>query len=154
MELLLNDAIERIKPYVADAIVTNDPTYNENYYRGEDTYGYFDSTATAHVARLRLDWEFVVEDTLENLEAWLEDNKVALTDAMLDFFKLELADLIENGDVDNYQDALLKSMDGAKKRGAEPTLVDIFSAHLYREYKPKKNSIEFTLYVLLATKWS
>ena len=99
----------------------------------------------ATIARLRLDWE--LSDDLKGL------TKEEVADLMLAQIKDDLEDLIINGDTEHTSDWLLKNFDGAKKRGTEVDEVDIFSAHLFSQYRDKKEMTEYTLYILLAVTW-
>lgn len=146
---LLDDALERIKPYIIERINAPDGCNPDGiHYRGPDDYGYFKGDRNdATVGRLRLDWELSTQILEE--ETGLEE---AVTRLMLNTFKEDLEDLIINGDVTNYKDALLTAFDGAKKRGTEPKMVDIFSAQLH--WERRETRVEYTLYILLAVKWA
>ena len=141
---LLDNALERIKPYIIESLGTGDGG-NDLSYRGPEDYGYFSGNdCTATVARLRLDWE---------LSTKVRASPEVTSRLMLDTIKDDLLDLIENGDRDNLQDALLKTIDGSKKLGKEPRNIDIFSAQLFWEYKERNGMVEYTLYLLMAVQW-
>lgn len=95
-------------------------------------------------ARLRLDFE-LVED--------VDDRGEALK-LMFDFIALDLTDLLENGDSEDYSNPFFAAYDGAKKRGKKLESISIPSAVLYREHKPFKQSYEYTMYLLLTSEWS
>lgn len=139
----LNEALERIKPYLADRI-SGDGMDTHNHYRADNDYGYFSGAHTVPVARLRLDWELSDEALLET------KTREQLVDMMCQTMGFDLEDLIVNGDTMHVSDPLLKYMDGAKKRGKEVSDVDIFSAQLFWEYKDRKKTTEYTLFILMA----
>lgn len=139
----LEEALERIRPAIADAFYTG----KNHVYSGSKDYNYFFSgPTTATVARLRLDWE-LAKDVVESAT----NDKLA--EMMVAQMYPDLSDLIEHGDVTNYRDPLLNAMDGSKKRGKAPRNIDIFEVNLYSEYKEKKNSYEYTVFILLAVQW-
>lgn len=142
---LLNDAIERIKPYLVESLERENPHDRDFNYQGQENYDYFIGAAPpASVARLRLDWELAIPKPSE--EALTSTDIVYL---MTEFLKTDLEELIQNGDVDNSSDPLLKTIDGSKKRGKEPIAIDIFGAHLFWETKPRKGTTEYALYILM-----
>lgn len=119
-------------------------------YRSDEDYGYFGTgDRSATVARLRLDWELSGEFVRELHES---ENTDKILGMMNHAFSLDLNDLVENGDIYS-NDPLLKIMDGTKRRGKEPTLVDIFSANLHFKYHERKDTTEYTVYILMAVKW-
>jgi hypothetical protein len=64
----------------------------------------------------------------------------------------DLLDLVINGDVNDASDALLRSCDGlhaSRKRGKEVVEVVISSAQLHQAVNLKKNTREFTLFLVL-----
>lgn len=137
---LVEEAVERIKPYlvVAAEDATTDP------YRSDENYGYFDGKTTAEVTRLRFDWEISKETSNETTNS----DVVSL---LCQQFAEDLSDLIENGDMEETQDVLLQNLNGSRKRGKQPDLVDIFEAHVFQE--SKKDVVVYTLYILLAVRW-
>lgn len=144
-EKLLDEALERIKPYIVERL---DSGIKANY-RGEEDYNYFGfESTTATVSRLRLDWE--LSDEL----AGEVDSNDKIADMMLGQSKYDLLELIEDGDTSITADPLLKVLDGAKKRGKEPVLIDIFAAELHIEVRETKRATEYTLYILLAIQWA
>jgi hypothetical protein len=74
-------------------------------------------------------------------------------EAMFDAFYKDLADILENGDTNLATDPTLKVMDGAIKRGKYPKGVGFPYAALYRELKPRKDTVEYTLYVTMDVLW-
>ena len=118
---------------------------------GEDKYGQWierieASPYPAGCARLRLDWELVDQPKI------LGDEHVL--DRMFQFVAIDIADLLENGDTSNHTDPLFQALDGKNKLGKELLSIHIPSAVIYKEYKPSKESTEFTFYLLLVPKWS
>lgn len=74
-------------------------------------------------------------------------------DRILDQLLMELMEVVFNGDTSLIYDPILKSFDGATKRGTWPVRVEIPQFALYREYKPKRNTYEFTFYVIPWIEW-
>lgn len=147
----LDETLKELKTYLVEKIEADEAISPKSEYRKKDDYGYFNGTRTkdldADIARMRLDWELSFDA--------VEDGKSqeAIADLMIASIKADLEDLIENGDVNEYSDALLKTFDGSKKRGKEVKEVDIFSASLFWERKEKKKMVEYTLYILMYVKW-
>lgn len=142
---MLNQSLERIKPYLIEC-VSRVSTKDINFtYKSEEDYDYFSSKPTkGEVARLRLDWELATPmPSGQNLPP--EDVVHLMTWQMRD----DLVDLLINGDVSNATDPLLKTIDGSKKRGKAAEHIDIFAAHLFVEPKPRKKTTEYTLYILM-----
>lgn len=108
----------------------------EEYINGtQDGYG---------TARLRVDYE-LSDDAREN---------ITVANGILDVLNFDLVDLIRNGDMGQSDDALLKTLDGAVKRGVlAPEWIQVTEAVYYSEHRSKKESTEYTLYLLLAIKW-
>ena len=88
---------------------------------------------------LRFDWE-VDKEEIDR------DGGDAVLEIMFRVWKDDFLDLLENGDFSHPNDALLKAMDGSKKRGHEPVAVHLGGAQLHHEYKERKNTVEYTLY--------
>lgn len=92
--------------------------------------------------RFRQDFEIIVD--------------VSRDDAIGGLFvmaKKDLKAVIQNGDVNNVADPLLKAMDGAVKRGSQPESVNIHRAVVYRESRPAKGAYEYTMYLVLDVQW-
>jgi hypothetical protein len=70
----------------------------------------------------------------------------AQLNSVFDIIQLDLEDLAENGDVNDYSDYLMKNADGAKKRGLKVKDVVIYEASLYKEEKAE--TTEYTCYLL------
>lgn len=87
---------------------------------------------------LRLDFE-LAEDSK------FTDNQII--DVAFICVEGDLAELAYNGDVDNWTDPLLKSFDGATKRGKSIKSKEITSWQMFSKYKPKKKSTEYTVYL-------
>lgn len=103
-----------------------------NYVNGIDNPG--------HVSRLRLDWELAKDVEPEDISKIL-----------VRAFVEDLEDLVQNGDVDNTSDVLYKVLDGAKKRGKEPKVVEAIETVLVEDTSRELN--EYTAFVLLYTEW-
>jgi hypothetical protein len=144
---LLDEALGRIKPYLIDRLNSEEGwTSKDKNYLGPDDHGWVNgSNGDPNVAftMLRMDME-LADKTLSVGET---------ADLLVDLVKLDLEDLIEDGDIANTSDALLKSFDGSKKRGLAPVEVDIFSAGLYWEHVKSKEITEYTLYMNLYVRW-
>ena len=97
--------------------------------------------------RLRLDWELTDEA--------FDDGSIdkSIGKLMASVATYDLADLIENGDIQNFDSALLIALDGAKKRGKEPVSIKVPEMTLYAQRFEKKKSIEYTLYLVLVVNW-
>lgn len=105
---------------------------------------YRDGTGDFTTARLRLDWE---------APSLVYDMNDDVADTMTKFVVNDVADLIEHGDVDKSEYVLYKTIDGSVKRGREPVNIEVLSARVFWELKPRKNTTEFTLYLLVAVDW-
>lgn len=82
------------------------------------------------------------------------DGQSAIAKMLLMQVETDLQDVVENGDMENYSDPLLKVMDGIVKHGgAEPTRVVIREARCFWEYNEKKDTREYTLYLNVYTEW-
>ena len=110
---------------------------HDKAYRGPNWHNKFEAIHGS--AHMRLRFDAVVSDYYD-FEMQLE--------SVFNDVQRDLEDLVENGDVNNYQDSLLLAFDGAKKRGKEVGNVEINEAILYRDPKPEKKVHEYTLYVL------
>jgi len=136
---LLDNALEDLKTHLLES-----PEYvskSDNKQRWYD--GNLKSNETSR--NLRLDWELAKDQQVF-------DSKKIL-DLMMQQCKNDLADIIENGDEDNREDALLKSFDGSKKRGKKPVEIEIIAAHLIEELKENKGVVEFTLFLRPYVRW-
>lgn len=142
---LLNQALERIKPYLIEYVSQQNPQDTYFNYKGEEDYNYFSSKPTqGEVARLRLDWELATP--MPSGQVLPPEDIVYL---MVWQMRNDLVDLLVNGDVAHVSDPLLKTIDGSRKRGKEAKHIDIFAAHLFVEAKPRKETTEYTLYILM-----
>lgn len=142
---LLDDALAKIRPYIIERI-SDEKTKAKNvrHYRSDvDPYDGVDRPGTA---RLRLDWELSAPEFNR-----LEREQVA--DIMIDYIKADLEDLIVNGDINLYGDPLLKVINGSKKRGVEPTGIEIRNAALYWNFNGRRSTCEYTLYILMQVDW-
>lgn len=112
-----------------------DKETREKWYHGN-----LDSNFTS--INLRLDWEVPFEEQEKFFEAGLP------------IWKADFLDILENGDIEQSGDALLKAFDGVKKRGGiEPVKVSLIGASAYREFKVYKNTFEGTLYFRPLIEW-
>lgn len=68
-------------------------------------------------------------------------------------FRDDLMDVVTNGDVDRHSDAFLKFFDGEIKRGQKLKRFHISRARCYREYKPRKETYEYTLFIVVFLEW-
>lgn len=93
---------------------------------------------------LRLDWEEADDSGFTNEQRW---------DDMFAVVEKDVAELIEDGDVNIVSDPLLKSMNGSKVRGQEPTKIEIAGAQAHSEYKAAKCATEWTVYMVLYVEW-
>lgn len=117
---------------------------NGSRFETDEFENYCSGNLDSSHAHLRLDFELTDESRVDT----------ASVGALLcQQISGDIADLLENGDVENSKDYLYKTLDGSKKRNAEPVNVRFISAVYYSEYKSKKESTEYTLFVILATDW-
>lgn len=121
----------------------------DDTYKTEKVRQYVDGSLT-NVVRLRLDWEFIVESEEDPYE-WQDNGK--MIEQMMNFTSHDLAYLVEYGDVEKTNDYLLSAIKGERSRGTEVKGVEILEAVVKREYKSKKNSVEFTMFILFHTIW-
>jgi hypothetical protein len=135
------DATRPLKRFITRVDKTNGSIFwnplVESYIDGtEDGY---------HTARLRVDYE-LTDDARE---------ETSVANGLLAVLNPDLVDLIRNGDaVGSSKDPLLSSLDGAVKRGVSaPEWIQVTEAVFYHQYMAKKESTEYTLYILLAIKW-
>lgn len=64
----------------------------------------------------------------------------------------DLSELLEYGDV-HARDPLLNVFDGRRKRGRGVIDARLMSTQLFREYKPRKQTYEYTMYTLFRVDW-
>lgn len=130
-----------------------EPTYNLVYEALEPVRKHVEKNGTGpgteysnspkeRLTNLRLDAETPAART-EGQQLWL-----AFTQ-----FRDDLMDVVTNGDVNKTGDALLKFFDGEVKRGQKLKRFHISQAVCYREYKPKTETNEWTLYVVIFLEW-
>lgn len=67
--------------------------------------------------------------------------------------KFELLDILKYGDRDAVSDPFRKAIDGSEKLGKKLKTFEINHAKLYSEFKPTKDAIEYTLYVVIYVEW-
>lgn len=138
MNELLDDALEDFKERLL-AVPFGTAVFSENYTKN------FHNGENESEANLRLDWE-VPGDHVE-----AADQK--LINLMFEQMKLDLADLIENGDAGQTTDPLLKSIDGIRVRSQQPVFIDITVGETHAEYHYRKDTTEITTYLRLYIKW-
>lgn len=97
---------------------------------------------------LRLDWELTGDVHKDSPELDFV-SALILRRMLVD----DMVDLIINGDHDNAGDPLLKTFNGAKKRGQKPVNLIFHSAVVYHEYKEVKDATEYTLYIQPHLTW-
>jgi len=100
------------------------------------------------MCNLRFDLEYVLESKDELVV--MSDRAV---DSIVDLVQLDLEDLVENGDVNNMEDALLKAFDGAKKRGKQAKDIQLPISVLYQEFKEKTGTVEYTFFTVPYIEW-
>lgn len=110
-----------------------------------DEYKTGDLPDNVRVERLRLDFESAVEDDILPTDYKLFEYGKLIVLA-------DLEDLIQNGDTISH-DSLLKGFDGAIKRGKQPESVNVTEAVYYSEYKVQKETVEYTVWLLLGIEW-
>lgn len=100
---------------------------------------------------LRLDWKmaYYSEDELKSLI----DNPRPSIELMILNVANDLADLLVNGDVNNCEDALLKTFSGEIVRNQEAAEILIPSASYYREVSLKRQTVEYTMYLRFGAKF-
>lgn len=102
--------------------------------------GRYSAETTTRTVRMRFDGEFCHDGSLNMDDVW-------------NIFVDDLADLIENGDVDATGDPILMSFDGAKKRKKEPVRVVISQAIMETRRVPAKGTTEVTLWFSFGVEW-
>lgn len=103
----------------------------------------------ADTCNVRLDWQ--VAEGLPDEEG-AED---ALKQLMVAQAKFDIEDLLENGDRQAYvHDAILKALDGTRKRDKELVNVEFLGYSLYRQHLKKSKRYEYTLYLALYAQWA
>jgi len=145
---LLTDALSPVLDFLLEQPYgTQYANQTEEYKRWKSGELLKDESST----QVRMDWELSDEAFKE-----VDSNVKQL---MINQIKFDLEDLIENGDRHNAADALLKAIDGSKKRGQEPVEIQILGAILYKEVKKKQYrdttgiSHEYTLFLRPYIRW-
>lgn len=100
---------------------------------------------------MRMDFE-IVTDEFDGLTD--EQGRDKVMDLMLERFAIDLCDIFENGDTHLKTDPFLGALDGKKVVGRELKDVTLGSILLYKEAKPKKKTVEYTLYVRIGAVWA
>ena len=102
----------------------------------------YEGPVTEFGRNIRLDFE--ISDTIT-------DQRTVMN-AVFDVLREDLEDLLQNGDVNLTNDALLKVLDGEVKRGKPFDVIATRGAILFSEHKKKKEAVEYTLYINLLAK--
>lgn len=98
---------------------------------------------------LRLDYEVSVNGEHNNAE-----DIMAYCDPQVpDQIKADLIEILEDGDVSLSSDPFLKVFDGIKKRGKQPLDFGISVASMYRQFKPSRDSVEYTVFMNVWVDW-
>lgn len=136
---LLDKELDKLKPYLTTGTDGELEVLDEDLYRA-----YLRDNLGQDVTRLRLDWEF----SREIEDSGPDAGHVGL---MIDQLRADLEDLLENGDTEQFDDALLQTLNGAKKRGKQPEDARILAA--LKSTEDKRETIQHTLYIILNVKW-
>lgn len=92
--------------------------------------------------QLRFDWaneeNYSEQEIFDNLFFYVEE---------------DLEYLLDNGDVDNYSDFIARHFDGTNKRKLPLKAVQIPHAVMFREFNPKREQFEYTLFLVLRAGW-
>lgn len=139
IEQQVSSATAPLKRFITRADRTNGSVFwnplVESYIDGEES--------DYRTVRLRVDYELTDDERQE----------ISVANGLLDTLVPDLVDVLRNGDV-SAGDPFMHVLDGAVKRGVvAPADVAITEAVFYHEYKAKKESTEYTLFLLLAVKW-
>lgn len=137
---LLDAALERCKTRIKDNI---DPSLAP--LQNGEMAAYSELRKDGSV-NLRLDWE-LASDVVQEVSV------DKLLDLMFVQAESDLEKLLEDGDIDHTTDPLLKALDGAKKRGRQPSAVDITAVNLIQEFSSRKETVRYTMYLTLNTQW-
>lgn len=81
-----------------------------------------------------------------------EHERLHVIDLMFEQIQFDLEDIIENGDT-RSDDALLRYVDGEKKLGKSCTELTINSGICFQEFKPTKDSFEYTIILNISLEW-
>jgi hypothetical protein len=95
-------------------------------------------------SRVRMDWTLATKDLEEGL-----DSKIAKL--MFRQAAEDIHDIIENGDAQEVSDPLLKTLNGAKVRGADPKNFEVLQAVLTS--MDRKDMRDYTLFVTFHVDW-
>lgn len=121
-------------------MIENDSTGYEGAYqsRGEQRKRWYAGKLEKNEASVNLRFDF------EANNEWSIEQR---NESFLSSLKTDLEDLIVNGDVTQSDDALLKAFSGEKVRGQKAVGFVVLGAHLEKEYKEKKMTTEYTLFL-------
>lgn len=97
--------------------------------------------------RLRMDWEDSSFEMSKDLKEFPSIDRKTM-DLMGNMCRTDLVDLIVNGDT-NSGDVVLRMYDGEKKLDKRLVDFNFVEGSLFRQFKPMKNTIEYTLYILV-----
>jgi hypothetical protein len=110
---------------------------------------YYNDNTGRRIVNVRFDWEIDIDPDTFDFDTLSPEH----LDGMWKVLKQDLEDLYENGDRGNIADALLHAMDGSKKRSKKLTLVAFPQVDMHREYKPKKGTMEYTVFIIVYGEW-
>lgn len=102
----------------------------------------FNLPPTGYTSNLRFDWEQY---------DW--DSQPVNLDMMFSTVKSDLWDILLNGDSRTISDPHLKAFDGIRKRGKNIKSLELGYANLFTEFKPTKDTVEYTLYLRVYVEW-
>lgn len=105
--------------------------------------------------RMRLDYELAAESINRQLPFHSPEDKEMtkhVSRLMTEQMKNDLADMMEDGDVDSDYFGL-QAFDGAVKRGVDPKSVVIDEVSVFRYYAKKKDCYEYTVYATIYIEW-
>jgi hypothetical protein len=140
--------MEEVKPFLLEKnnvpdFIDGAPRRDHIVYNGIQDY--------EGTAMLRLDWELEVDEVKTMAE---ESRKEYIVDLMIEQMTLDLADLLENGNKTHPEHPLLGALDGKKKVSKELSDITLGDIALYKEYVPKKKSVEYTVYTRVGPVWA
>jgi len=82
--------------------------------------------------------------------AWSRERQMWLLFALV---RDDLMDVVTNGDTSRVDQVFLKYFDGEVKRGKKLKEFSVQQAVCYREYKPRKETHEYTLFLVIWADW-
>lgn len=135
---LLDDALDPILKHFKDTeVMIGDE--NRPMARYDEI---FNLPPSGYTSNLRFDWKQC---------EW--DAQPVNLDLMFAQVKADLWDIILNGDALTTEDPWLKAFDGIRKRGKQVKSLELGYANLFTEFKPIKDTVEYTLYLRVYIEW-